>query len=204
MSVPAPAGLAASCALAALMAAASAVAAPAAPAAPAPDPAALTASNAIPSEWAPLAKQERDAAAAALRDYGVVDAAKGVYRIPVAVAMDQLARDAALLAPKATVDLGTVTDPAQRGELLFNQVHPCATCHSVDGSAKIGPTIKGIWGHSVELQDGTTVTVDEAYVVESIRNPMAKVVKGFAPAMPPFPQLTDDDIAAVIAYIKKN
>ena len=45
------------------------------------------------------------------------------------------------------------------------------------------------------------MTADDAYIKESILQPGAKIVKGFAPVMPPF-QLSDDEINAVIAFIK--
>ena len=45
------------------------------------------------------------------------------------------------------------------------------TCHSIDGSEGIGPTFKGIYGRTEKLSDGSTVTVDDAYMRESIRQP---------------------------------
>ncbi len=38
----------------------------------------------------------------------------------------------------------------------------------------------------VELNNGTSVLADEAYVRESMMNPQAKIVKGFDPIMPTF------------------
>lgn len=79
----------------------------------------------------------------------------------------------------------------------------CLACHSTDGSALVGPTWKGLYGHDVALEDGTTVVADEAYLRESILDPMKKVVKGFPPSMPPFGgMLTDDQISDIIEYIK--
>ena len=46
------------------------------------------------------------------------------------------------------------------------------------------------------------VKVDENYLVESIRNPAVKVVDTYPPAMPPFPQLKDKEIDAIIMYLK--
>lgn len=77
----------------------------------------------------------------------------------------------------------------------------CATCHSPDGTRKLGPTWQGIWGQTVELADGTSVTVDGAYITESIREPNAKVVSGFSPLMPRI-NVRDADIASLIAYIE--
>ena len=58
-----------------------------------------------------------------------------------------------------------------------------------------------MWGDEIELEDGTKVLGDEAYIVESIREPNARIVKGFAPGMPQF-NLSDRQIADLIEYIK--
>lgn len=77
----------------------------------------------------------------------------------------------------------------------------CASCHTIDGSDSIGPTWLGMFGSDVVLEDGSTVTVDEAYITESIRQPAAKVHEGFQPIMPAF-DLTDDEIASLIAFME--
>ncbi len=69
-------------------------------------------------------------------------------------------------------------DLAATGERLFTR-YACAGCHSLDGSPGPGPTVKGLAGSRVELDDGTTVTADDAYLAESLTDPDAKVVKGF-------------------------
>lgn len=94
-------------------------------------------------------------------------------------------------------------DLVAAGEELYNSLG-CAGCHSTDGSEGVGPSWQGVWGHEVELESGDTVTVDEAYVTESIREPTAKVVKGFTPSMPAFgpDQVSDDDIQAIIAFMQ--
>ena len=92
-------------------------------------------------------------------------------------------------------------DPVEKGKQLA-QANGCLSCHSVTGAPMVGPTWKGLYGQTVELQDGTTVTADEAYLRESIVTPTAKIVKGFPPAMPSFSQLSDEQIQALIAYIK--
>jgi cytochrome c oxidase subunit 2 len=79
----------------------------------------------------------------------------------------------------------------------------CVACHSADGSKLVGPSYKGIFGHEVKLADGSTVTVDENYIRESIENPTAKVVEGFAPSMPPYKGLvTEEEITNIVEYIK--
>ncbi len=92
--------------------------------------------------------------------------------------------------------------PVERGEKLFTQ-NACQTCHSLDGSRKTGPTVKGLFGSEEEMESGQTITVDENYLRESILNPNAKIVAGYAAVMPSFKgQLSDDQIDAIIEYIK--
>lgn len=83
----------------------------------------------------------------------------------------------------------------------------CVACHTVDGTASVGPTWKGVFGHEVTvvLPDGseTTVIADEAYLRESILNANAKIVKGYAPSMPNYEgQISEEDLEALITYIK--
>ncbi|HAX25021.1 MAG TPA: hypothetical protein DEU95_12905 [Chloroflexi bacterium] len=102
--------------------------------------------------------------------------------------------------PVPTSAASPISDPlAQQGQQIYQE--KCAACHSIDGTPKTGPSWKGLYGHEVTLEDGSTVTADDAYIKESILQPGAKIVKGFAPVMPPF-QLSDDEINAVIAFIK--
>ncbi|ABQ24630.1 cytochrome c oxidase subunit II [Geotalea uraniireducens] len=79
----------------------------------------------------------------------------------------------------------------------------CLACHSIDGSPKIGPTWKGLFGRTVTFTDGTTTTADEQYIKNYIEEPNVKVIKGFQPVMPSYKgMLKDDDITAIIVYIK--
>jgi len=86
------------------------------------------------------------------------------------------------------------------GEGLFGQLG-CATCHQA-GSV-LGPQLAGLPGTSVTLQDGSSIKADDDYLRESILNPQAKLVKGFAPVMPTFKgQVSEEQLLALIAYIK--
>ena len=91
-------------------------------------------------------------------------------------------------------------NPVTRGELLVAG-NGCAACHSINGAAGIAPTWFGLAGSQVELESGATVTADDAYLTESIKDPKAKVVKGFTPTMPLYP-FTDEQITDIVAYIK--
>jgi cytochrome c oxidase subunit 2 len=93
---------------------------------------------------------------------------------------------------------------AELGELTFNQ-SGCSTCHSLDGSAKVGPSFKGVFGRQEKIFGQGTITVDENYIRESILEPQAKLVEGFPPAMPTFKgQLSDRRILGLVEYIKTS
>jgi cytochrome c oxidase subunit 2 len=97
-------------------------------------------------------------------------------------------------------------EPA-RGEdtaLAALQSGNCLVCHSLDGTEKVGPTFKGLFGSKrTVVADGeeTEVLADEVYLTRSIREPAAEVVKGYPPAMPPG-MLTDQELKRVLAYMK--
>jgi cytochrome c oxidase subunit 2 len=75
--------------------------------------------------------------------------------------------------------------PEERGDLWHSaEGFGCVSCHSTDGSAGVGPTWLGIYGRQETLDDGSTVNVDDPYIRESIYDPQAKLVQGFAAAMP--------------------
>lgn len=93
-------------------------------------------------------------------------------------------------------DTQAVVSPGQ----ALLQSKGCTACHSINGQPGVGPTFKGLNGRREVLADGTAITVDEAYVRESIRTPLAKVVRGFTPSMPAVP-LTEDEANTIVAYI---
>jgi cytochrome c oxidase subunit 2 len=90
---------------------------------------------------------------------------------------------------------------AQTGEKLFKDL-ACATCHQADTTGR-GPTLIGLYGKAVTLDDGRTVEADEAYLRESIVNPRAKMVSGFQPIMPTFQGLiSEEGLLQLLEYIK--
>lgn len=92
--------------------------------------------------------------------------------------------------------------PAEQGEKLV-QLQGCQTCHSIDGSPMIGPSFQGLWGREEQMSDGTTITVDENYIRESILYPGEKVVAGYDNVMTPYEgRLNDDEISNIIEYLK--
>jgi cytochrome c oxidase subunit 2 len=90
---------------------------------------------------------------------------------------------------------------ASTGAKLFADL-ACNTCHRPDAQGR-GPVLDGLFGRTQTLQSGETVTVDEAYVRESILNPSAKITAGFQPIMPTFQGIvSEEQLLALIEYVK--
>ena len=91
------------------------------------------------------------------------------------------------------------------GAKLFTE-KGCSACHSIDGSPKVGPTLKGVFGHRVTVLTSSKereITADDEYLRKSLVDPPADVVKGFPPIMPPQKGvLTDAEIDALVEYLK--
>jgi cytochrome c oxidase subunit II len=95
---------------------------------------------------------------------------------------------------------GTDGEPAEVGEALYNR--HCFGCHTTDGSPGVGPTFEGLYMSEVPLADGTTVVADEEYLHEAIVNPASQIREGYPNVMPPFGNLDDAEIDALIAFIQ--
>lgn len=96
------------------------------------------------------------------------------------------------------------TDPAARGAELAQQLG-CLGCHSLDGSRRVGPTLKGLFGVPRDvLRNGAkmTVTADTAYLTRAIVDPSAEIVDGYPPAMPPYAQLGEDELQALLSWLE--
>lgn len=97
---------------------------------------------------------------------------------------------------------GSDMPPEEFGATVYKK-RGCNACHTVDGSAGIGPSWKGMWDHEVKLADGSSVTVDAAYIRQSITDPASQIVAGFPPIMPSYKGLLDDrEIEGLIAYMQ--
>ncbi|MFO7303515.1 MAG: cytochrome c oxidase subunit II [Acidobacteriota bacterium] len=96
---------------------------------------------------------------------------------------------------------GPAVPPEQAGEQLFAE-NACITCHTGQPNA-IGPDLAGIYGSERRLADGRVVIADDNYLRESIMVPLAKVVEGYQPVMPPFQGLiSEEQLMQLIAYVK--
>ena len=91
--------------------------------------------------------------------------------------------------------------PETVGAQLFTQ-YRCHTCHH-EGDDGRTPSLKGLYGSIVALADGRQVQADDAYLRESIVDPLKKVVAGYQSVMPTYEkQLTEVQILQLIDYIK--
>jgi cytochrome c oxidase subunit 2 len=98
-------------------------------------------------------------------------------------------------------DQGGHDSLAQQGEALFRE-HGCSGCHG-ENSTVHAPTLVGVYGRIVHLQDGSVVRADERYLRDCILLPRTFTVADYPPVMPDFAgQLGEDDLVKLIAYIK--
>ena len=127
-------------------------------------------------------------------------------------------KDGKYEAPKP-VDVSGVdlADPAliAKGKILF-MTKTCFTCHQTDPAipAPAGLAIKSpqfigdFWGKEREVHIGylgpiQKVVLNEQYFIESVSQPLAKVVKGALAPMVLAPGLVnDEEILALMAYVK--
>jgi cytochrome c oxidase subunit 2 len=173
----------------------------------------LTSSDVIHSFWVPEFRVKQDALPGMERELRITPSKIGDYTLMCA---EMCGRDHAYMNAPVHVlsrddfnawvgeQLAAVSnDPIVRGETWYNQ-YGCYACHSIDGTQKTGPTFSGIYGKTETMEDGSTVLVDDAYLIEAIVDPDAKIVQGFTNAMPKNfgEQLTEAQINDLVEFIK--
>ncbi|MCE5268158.1 MAG: cytochrome c oxidase subunit II [Planctomycetaceae bacterium] len=90
---------------------------------------------------------------------------------------------------------------ALQGRKVFLK-YRCISCHSGDAGGR-APTLGGLFGNIVVLNDGRTVKADEYYIRESIVYPSAKIVAGYENIMPTYQgQVSEEEIFQLIAYLQ--
>jgi cytochrome c oxidase subunit 2 len=92
------------------------------------------------------------------------------------------------------------------GATLFSS-KGCIGCHSLDGSKRVGPSLKGIYQSKQQVvTEGKLheVTVDTTYLHNSIQHPNTDVVEGFPSGiMPPFgTTLSNEEVNALVKYLE--
>jgi cytochrome c oxidase subunit 2 len=176
----------------------------------------LSSTDVIHSFWVPEFRVKQDALPGGdefVRDLRVTPNKVGEYKIrcaelcgrlhhemqtPVQV-LSQADFDAWVQSQTAAVS----DDPVVRGD-QWTQQFGCRACHSIDGTVVVGPSWKGLFGSEETLADGTVVTVNHDYVVESIQQPGLKITAGFQNLMPSNigQDLTGGQIEDIIAFIE--
>jgi cytochrome c oxidase subunit II len=90
---------------------------------------------------------------------------------------------------------------AAQGADLF-RTFGCSGCHG-PASTVHAPTLNGLYGRPVPLQDGRIVTADEQYIRDSILLPQSQTAAGYPHIMPTFANvLNEDQVLKLVAYIK--
>jgi cytochrome c oxidase subunit II len=87
------------------------------------------------------------------------------------------------------------------GADLFRQLG-CSGCHVGQSSVR-APSLNGLYGKPVPLQDGSIVIANERYIRDSILLPRSQVAAGYTPVMPSFAgRVSEDELIRLVAYIK--
>lgn len=76
----------------------------------------------------------------------------------------------------------------------------CFACHGPTDTGT-APTLDGVMGEDVLLEDGRTVVVDEAYVRRAITDPQADVAAGYTARMPTF-ALSESEVDRLVDYVR--
>src|SRR5277367_4546473 len=90
---------------------------------------------------------------------------------------------------------------SQNGERLFASLG-CASCHSGNANAH-GPSLAEVYGSKLQMANGSFVTVDDAFLRDTILNPTMHEVAGYAPIMPTYQgQISEEGLIDLVEYIK--
>ena len=90
---------------------------------------------------------------------------------------------------------------AELGEQAFEE-NGCVSCHAGGPNAR-GPSLAGLADSEIRLPGGGTTIAGDAYLRESILQPMKIVRDGWDPVMPAYQgQLSEDTVLELIAYIR--
>jgi len=97
---------------------------------------------------------------------------------------------------------GSHDDLAAQGKALFRQ-YGCTGCHESQAAAGRAPPLENLFGRQVALADGSHVLADDGYLRDSILLPQKQVVAGFAPIMPTYSNLLDEEaVQRLVVYIR--
>jgi cytochrome c oxidase subunit 2 len=93
------------------------------------------------------------------------------------------------------------TSLAQNGERLFASLG-CNACHTGDASGR-GPNLAASYGTKVQRANGSSTTIDDAFLRDTILNPSMHSIAGYAPIMPTYQgQVSEEGLIDLVEYIK--
>jgi cytochrome c oxidase subunit 2 len=174
----------------------------------------LTSMDVIHSLWVPEFRIKQDAVPGMTTTLRITPSQVGQYKVRCAELCGtghySMLAAVNVMEPadfQAWVDKETAASKLTGAELgaELAKTHGCISCHSIDGSQRVGPTWLGLYGKQVTLEDGTTVQADEEYLRRSILEPNAQIVKGFGANVMPTSYkdtLSEQQVDALIEYIK--
>lgn len=88
------------------------------------------------------------------------------------------------------------------GRHLFRSAG-CAGCHaSAPDENWPAPSTVRIWGHVRTFEDGTSTVADAAYIREAIREPTARIVRGYVDVRMPSARFSEAQTDAILAYLR--
>jgi cytochrome c oxidase subunit II len=104
---------------------------------------------------------------------------------------------------------GASSTMAGQGSTLYMR-YGCSGCHGGTGaggshsaSTVPAPSLAGLYGSPVTLDDGKVVIADDAYIRDCILIPEQRRVASYPPIMPSFSGiLNEEDVLKLVAYIK--
>jgi cytochrome c oxidase subunit 2 len=114
---------------------------------------------------------------------------------------DKASESASPSATSSQAQNSNLSSNALQGKKIANH-NGCMNCHSANGESMVGPTFKNLYGHKTTLKDGSTLTADSSYIIQSMKDPKAKIAAGYSAVMPNYDFLTDQQMEYLIAYLK--
>ena len=94
------------------------------------------------------------------------------------------------------------SDGNAAGEELFKTAGdiPCSTCHTLDGSTLVGPSMQGLGERAAEEIPGMSA---EDYIHEAIVDPSAHVVEGYPDSMPQDygEKLSEEELNTLVEFL---
>jgi cytochrome c oxidase subunit 2 len=175
----------------------------------------MTSTDVIHSFWVPEFRVKQDLVPGRVTELQITPTLEGNYKVrcselcgtghykmeqPVVVVDN--AKFTAWVADQQALAAKEQATPEGRGQKIYETF--CVACHSIDGSVGIAPTWRGLYNSQVPLSDGTTVTANDEYILNSIKAPASQVVSGFSAMSFKYQSagIADDQLSDILAYIK--